>query len=72
MALSYLESMACAVPVVASDLPASREALRHGETGMLHGVGDIDAMAGHIVSLVEDDAGRAHGHGRPAVGRRAS
>ncbi|MBL8482542.1 MAG: glycosyltransferase family 4 protein [Rhodocyclaceae bacterium] len=33
--LKVLESMAAGVPVVASDLPATREILRHGEHGLL-------------------------------------
>jgi glycosyltransferase involved in cell wall biosynthesis len=33
--LKILESMACGVPVVASDMPVTRELIRHGEDGYL-------------------------------------
>jgi glycosyltransferase involved in cell wall biosynthesis len=50
--LAYLESMACGVPVVASDIPAAREVTNNSEVGLLHGVGNIDALANAVAGLL--------------------
>ncbi len=42
---SIMEAMAAALPVVASDIPANRELVVHGETGYLAPVGDRVAFA---------------------------
>ncbi|MGD2114862.1 MAG: N-acetyl-alpha-D-glucosaminyl L-malate synthase BshA [Acidobacteriota bacterium] len=53
--LSALEAMACHVPVIATDVGGLPEVVAHGETGFLHPVGDVDAMAESAVRLLRDD-----------------
>lgn len=53
--LSALEAMACAVPVVASDAGGLPEVVRHGETGFLLPVGDIEGMAARTLELLQDE-----------------
>ena len=52
--LVALEAMASGVPVVASDVGGLPEVVEHGVTGFLAPVGDIDAMAGYCLQLLED------------------
>jgi len=52
--LAAAEAMACGVPVVASNAGGLPEVIDHGETGFLHRVGDVDAMAGSAVALLTD------------------
>ncbi|MEL6544676.1 MAG: N-acetyl-alpha-D-glucosaminyl L-malate synthase BshA [Myxococcota bacterium] len=52
--LAALEAMACGVPVVGTEIGGLPEVVKHGEGGYLHAVGDIDAMAGSVVSLLRD------------------
>jgi N-acetyl-alpha-D-glucosaminyl L-malate synthase BshA len=54
--LAALEAMSCGVPVVASDVGGVPEVVSHGETGLLAPVGDVAAMATHVVRLLEDPA----------------
>jgi N-acetyl-alpha-D-glucosaminyl L-malate synthase BshA len=54
--LAALEAMACEVPVVASNAGGLPEVIEHGVTGFLHDVGDVAAMAGSGVALLEDPA----------------
>jgi glycosyltransferase involved in cell wall biosynthesis len=54
--LKAFEAMAAGRPVVASDLPSSREVLRHGETAWLVPPGDAAALAGGLRRLLEDRA----------------
>jgi N-acetyl-alpha-D-glucosaminyl L-malate synthase BshA len=54
--LAALEAMSCGIPVVASDIGGVPELVTHGETGFLAPVGDVQAMAGHVLSLVHDSA----------------
>jgi L-malate glycosyltransferase len=54
--LAALEAMSCGVPVVASDVGGVPEVVTHGETGLLAPVGDVAAMATHVVRLLEDPA----------------
>jgi len=50
----YLEAMACGVPVVASRLDGSREAVRHGELGIVVDPNDRKELrAGIIAALVQ-------------------
>ena len=49
--LTVLEAMASSVPVVASDVGGTREALVDGETGYLFAPGDAPALARRILTL---------------------
>ena len=53
-ALVYLETQACARLLVASDIPAAREVVTDGETGLLFGKGDIDDLAAKVLRAVGD------------------
>lgn len=46
--LTVLEALASGTPVIASDLGAMREMIRHGENGFLVRPGDTRAIAAHI------------------------
>jgi glycosyltransferase involved in cell wall biosynthesis len=48
--------MACEVPVVASRVGGLPEVITDGETGFLHPLGDLDAMAASAVRLLSDPA----------------
>ncbi len=50
--LAALEAMACAVPVIASDAGGLPEVIKHGETGYLAPVGDVEAMADYAIKLL--------------------
>ncbi len=62
---SIIEAMATALPVVATDIPACAELVRHGETGALVPVADATALAGTLASFAADAALRER------LGRRA-
>ncbi|MTW04021.1 glycosyltransferase [Duganella ginsengisoli] len=49
-----LEAMADGVPVIATTVGGIPEALDHGRCGVLHAPGDVDALAGAIVALLDD------------------
>ena len=53
--VTVIESNACGTPVVASDVPGLRDAVVDGETGFLVPHGDTGALAGRLLSLLEDD-----------------
>ncbi|NDW44257.1 glycosyltransferase [Ruegeria sp. PrR005] len=57
---SLLESMAMQATIVASDVPSVREALSHGETGMLVDFFDPDALADQVVDVLADPGAYAH------------
>jgi glycosyltransferase involved in cell wall biosynthesis len=52
--LTVLEGNACGTPVIASDVPGLRDAVKHGETGILTPFGDIRALEGEMVGLLQD------------------
>ena len=54
--IAVLEAMASGLPVVASDLPALREQIVHGEGGFLCPVGNVEAFAAAIQTLADDAA----------------
>ncbi len=54
--LAALEALSAGVPVVASQVGGLAEVVRHGETGFLAAVDDVDEMAGYLVRLVSDRA----------------
>ena len=61
--LAALEAMSCGVPVIASRVGGVPEVVIDGETGLLAPVGDIAAMAAHVVRLLADAPLRARlGH----------
>jgi glycosyltransferase involved in cell wall biosynthesis len=53
--LSIIEAAACGTPSVAYDVPGLRDSIRHGETGILVRLGDIEALAEALISLLMDD-----------------
>lgn len=61
----YLETQACAKVLVASDIPASREVVTDGVTGILFRVGDVNDLAEKTLRVAADAEGRAR------IGRRA-
>ncbi len=52
--LAVLEAMASALPVVASDVGGTREAVMDGQTGYLFAPGDVAALAHHARALAKD------------------
>jgi len=51
-----LEAQAANLPFVGSKIPGLTEAVKDGETALLHDVRDIDGMAKSVVKLVSDHA----------------
>ena len=66
--LVALEAMACGIPVIGSTAGGIPEVVKHGRSGMLAPIGDVDQMAEHALLLLRDksmwqsfsDAARAH------------
>lgn len=54
LGLVMVEAMGCGCPVIASDLPAVRDVIRHGETGQLVTAADSAALAASIDALLTD------------------
>ena len=69
-ALVYLETQACARLLVASDIPAAREVVTDGETGLLFRTGDIDDLVATTLHALANPRLRAR-IGRAARGRVA-
>jgi glycosyltransferase involved in cell wall biosynthesis len=63
--LVFGEAQACGRVVVASDIPAAREAIVDDETGVLFRMGDPTDLAAKLVALAHDPARRAR------IGRQA-
>lgn len=57
--LKPVEALACEVPVIAADLPALRELVMHGETGLLVKPDDSHRLAEAIRTLLNDPSKRA-------------
>lgn len=57
--LVYLETQACARPLLASDIPAAREVVTDGETGMLFRSGSVDDLATKTIEAIRDRELRA-------------
>ncbi|MGD8627527.1 MAG: glycosyltransferase family 4 protein [bacterium] len=56
--VTVIEANACGTPVVASNVPGLRDAVVHGETGLLVPYGDVEALARGLTDLLLDDAMR--------------
>jgi glycosyltransferase involved in cell wall biosynthesis len=56
--ISILEASACGTPTVASDSPGLRDAVVHGRTGVLVPHGDVGALAGTLLELIDDTGAR--------------
>jgi len=54
--LVALEAMACGVPTVGSEAGGIPELITNGETGYLAPIGDTNAMAGHVLRLLQDES----------------
>lgn len=52
--LAALEALSCGVPVIASNTGGLPEVVKHGVTGFLHEVGDIEGMATSLSSILSD------------------
>jgi len=57
--LVIVEALGCGSPVVASNLPAIRDILQDGVTGLLATPGDVGHLAAHICRLLENKDERA-------------
>jgi glycosyltransferase involved in cell wall biosynthesis len=65
-ALVYLEAQACGRVLLASDIPAAREVVEDGTTGLLFPVGDVQALATMIARVASNPGQRAE------IGRNAA
>jgi glycosyltransferase involved in cell wall biosynthesis len=54
--LVILEAMAAEIPVVATNIPGTRDAIRHGVNGWLAPVGDAESLARFVLDLLADPA----------------
>jgi len=52
--LSVLESLACGVPVVCSNVPGTLEVVRHGSNGIVVPIGDPEALGSALVRLFDE------------------
>jgi len=55
---SLLEAASCGRPIVAADIPGTREIVRPGESGILVPPGDVAALAEAIAALAGDPVRR--------------
>ena len=54
--LTVLEANACGTPVVASNVPGLRDAVRDGSTGLLFPYGDRDALAHAVIRVLGEES----------------
>lgn len=59
LALSYLEAMACGLPLLATDIPGARELITDGVDGLLFPVGDVPRLVELILRVARDEELRA-------------
>lgn len=67
--VTILEAMAAELPVVASDIPGTREVVIHGETGLLYSQGSVGELADALAELDSPEHRRrwgANGYERSA------
>jgi glycosyltransferase involved in cell wall biosynthesis len=57
--LAVLEAMSAGLPVVTSDLPVFREYLVPDRDALLVGLGDVEGLAGALLSVLQDGGRRA-------------
>jgi len=57
--ITLLESMACATPIVCTDLNGFRNVVAHEREALLVPCGDARALADALVRLLDDDTTRA-------------
>lgn len=53
--LTVVEANACGTPVLASNVPGLRDAVRENETGLLYKYGDIEDLTRKMVLLLQDE-----------------
>lgn len=51
---SLMEAMAASKPVVATNVRGSRDLVKHGKTGLLVDLGDVDGLAEALLRLIRD------------------
>ena len=57
--MTIIEAFACGVPVVSFDCPRGpREIITSGYDGLLVPADDVDALAGGLLQMIEDEEGR--------------
>ncbi|MCB0663738.1 MAG: N-acetyl-alpha-D-glucosaminyl L-malate synthase BshA [Saprospiraceae bacterium] len=54
--LAALEAMACEMPVISSNAGGLPEVNEHGKTGFLSPIGEVDDMAHHAITLLENES----------------
>ncbi|MFC2171186.1 glycosyltransferase family 4 protein [Acidobacteriota bacterium] len=52
--VAILEAMLYGMPICASRVSGIPEAVKHGETGLLHEVGNVEQLAGHMIDVAEN------------------
>jgi glycosyltransferase involved in cell wall biosynthesis len=67
----YLEAMACGRTLIASDIPAAREVIRHRENGLLFERGNLDNLE-KTINLAANDSALRERIGRSALTSVAS
>lgn len=59
--ISLLEALACACPVLVSDIPANREWVAPGEAGELFRDGDFDSLVSQLLNMAANEDLSAYG-----------